>query len=300
MMNILVTGATGFIGGAVVKRLLDKPYNIKILVRDRKRLKNTKGIIICEGDLRDYKTIEKAVRGVDVVINCAAALPHHKLADKDYWNINALGVQNIVNACQKSKVKRLIHISTVGIYDKYKDAYSRSKLEGEKIIKNSLFNSSTVIIRPTIAYGPGDVRPVFLKLFKMVKKGVNISIGGGKNYFHTVYIDNLVNVILKTIEAKSALGEDFIVGDIICPRMKDVTKEIINVSDKICIYIIIPNNIASLVGKIMGKERMVKFVSENRKYKIDKIKKYLGIKSDIGISIGMKRTFDWYKENNLL
>lgn len=299
-MNILVTGATGFIGGAVVKRLLNMPCNIKILVRNKKHLKKITGVTICEGDLRDYKTVEKAIRNVDIVINCAAALPHHKLADKDYWDINATGVQNIVNACQKSKVKRLIHISTVGIYDKYKDAYSRSKLEGEKIIKNSLFNSSTVIIRPTIAYGPGDVRPVFLKLFKMVKKGVNISIGGGENYLHTVYIDNLVDIIVKAIKTKSMLGQNFIVGDIVCPRMKDIVNEIIKVQDKICINIIIPNNIALFMGKIIGKERMVKFVSENKKYKMDKLKKYMVLKSDIGLSTGMKRTFDWYKENNLI
>lgn len=312
-MKILVIGATGFIGGAVVKRLLKESFNVKILVRNKERIKARKEAEINKGDLRDFKSIDNAVKGVDVVINCAAALPHHKLPDKDYWDINVLGVQNIVNACIANKTKKLIHISTVGIYgptnerlvsEKSKfnpeNVYAKSKLEGEKFINNSLFKSSSVIIRPTIAYGPGDIRPVFLRLFKMINKGINISIGKGNNYLHTVYIDNLVDVILKATEKESMLGEDFNVGDIVCPKMKDITREIIRVQNKACVNLVIPTNLALFVGKMTGLERTLKFVSQNRRYRIDKVMKYLKLKSDIGISIGMERTYNWYKQNNLL
>lgn len=312
-MIILVTGATGFIGGAVVKKLLQDRYKVRILVRCKKGLKMSKKVEICEGDLRDYKSIEKAVSNVSVVINCAAILPHHKLDVKDYWDINALGVQNIVNACISSKVNRLIHISTVGIYgptlnknisEKSKpspeDVYAKSKLEAEKFINKSSFNTSSVIIRPTIAYGPGDVRPVFLRLFKMTKSGINIVIGGGGNYFHTVYIDNLVNVIIKTIHLKTVSGKDFIVGDVVCPTMIDIQKEIISVQNRRCFKVCVPKNIAVIVGKIFNIEKTVRFVSENRKYNINKLKKYFDIKSNIGISIGIKRTYNWYKKNNLI
>ena len=312
-MKALVTGATGFIGGAVVKKLLKSNYKVKVFVRNKKTTILPEKLEIVTGDLRNYDSLTKAFVGVDIVVNCAAALPHHKLPNKDYWDINALGVQNVVNACEFNKIKKLIHISTVGIYgntsvkgvdEKSKfnpeDVYARSKLEGEKIIKNNSFNSKSIIIRPTIAYGSGDIRPVFLRLFKMIKTGVNVSIGRGNNYIHTVYIDNLVTVIIKALENESALGKDFIVGDIKCPKMKDIVAEMIRIENKKCLNIVVPENIALLVGKIIGVERTVKFVCENRKYKIDKAKKFFSIRSDIDLSVGLERTYKWYKQHKLL
>lgn len=299
-MNILVTGASGFIGGAVTKKLLGQSSKVTILIRGKTKSLIPSGAKFKTGDLRDYKSLEKGFKNIDIVINCAGALPYHKLQDNDYWDINTKGTQNIVEACLKNKVKRLIHISTVGIYEKYKDVYAKSKLEGEKIIKNSAFKKNSVIIRPTICYGPGDVRPVFLKLFKMIKIGINISIGGGKNYFHTIYIDNLVDVIIKSIDKKSVSGQDFIVGDINCPKMKDITNEIIRVVNKPHLNINVPKKLALLAGKIISLERTVRFVSEDRKYSIDKTIKNFGLKSDIGISFGIERTFNWYKEKKLI
>ncbi|EKD94520.1 MAG: NAD-dependent epimerase/dehydratase [uncultured bacterium] len=312
-MNILITGATGFIGGAVARRLLNTSSNVKILVRDGRKARFSNKITVHKGDIRDYKSVEKAFRKIDVVINCAAALPHHKLPEKDYFDINVSGVQNIVNACIAKKVGRLIHISTVGIYGSTfnkninenskpnpEDAYAKSKYKGEEIINNSIFKSSSVIIRPTIAYGPGDIRPVFLRLFKMINNGINISIGGGNNYFHTVYIDNLVSIILQSIKLNQVLGKDFNVGDTVCPKMNDIVNEIIHIQHKKCVNLVIPTKIAMIAGKLLGIERTVRFVSENRRYDTTKVRNCFKLKDDVGISVGIKRTFDWYKKNNFI
>ena len=145
-MNILVTGATGFIGGAVVKRLSKKNVNVTVLVRDLEENNLPDSVKYKVGDLRDYKSIKKALMGIDVVINCAGALPYHKLKDSEYYDINKTGTENIVNSCMLNNVKRFIHISTVGIYNKKRDAYANSKLEGERIIQSSALNKISVII----------------------------------------------------------------------------------------------------------------------------------------------------------
>lgn len=299
-MKILVTGATGFIGGAVVNRLVSESLDVRVLLRNSKdkcKLNGTKSVI---GDLRNYASIKKALRGIDVVVNCAGALPFHKLKDDEYWDINAKGTKNIVDSCLENKVKKLIHISTIGIFNKRKDAYTLSKLEAEKIITNSRLNKKTVIFRPTICYGPGDLRPVFLRLFKMIKIRLNISIGAGRNYFHTIFIDNLVDIITKSIFLDNVLGNDFNVGDLKCPKMKDITNSIIKSYGKRCVTIVVPLKIALVLSKILGNERTVRFVSEDLKYNMDKLKKYFKIKSDMGIEEGIKKTFDWYVSNKLI
>lgn len=317
-MNILVTGATGFIGGAITKKILNtstltNSNSVKILTTGKEIPSFLKRATICHGDLRDYKSIEEAVSDTDIVINCAAVLPHYKLRDSDYWEVNALGTQNVVDACVVKKVKKLIHISTVGIYgstgnmnisEKSKpspqDVYAKSKLEAEKVIKNSSLAKRSIIIRPTICYGPGDIRPVFLKLFKMTKLGINLSVNGGNSYLHTIYIDNLVNIIVQSVYKQSVLGKDFIVGDIICPRIKDIVDEIIHVQYKKCVNVNIPSNLALTLGRFMGIEKTVKFVSENRKYNIGKMRKYFNVNTNVELSAGIKNTYDWYKNNNIL
>ena len=137
-------------------------------------------------------------------------------------------------------------------------------------------------------------------MFKLINSGLNINIGGGENYFHTIYIDNLVDVIVKSIKLKSVLGEDFIVGDLKCPRMKDITKEIGLVLDKFYLNIYISKNLALFIGKFLGVDKTIRFVADDRIYDIKKVRKYFGLKTDIGISSGIEHTFEWYKVKNIL
>lgn len=302
-MKILVTGADGFVGNALCSRL-SKEKGWKVFAYTIKKY----------GDLGKPDSIQKAIKGVDVAVNCAGALPHGKLGDEVYWNTNVVAVGNIVAACTKYGVKRLVHISTVGIYGatsvkgidekcsvRLTDIYTKTKYEGDQKIWKYIRNGGdAVIIRPTIAYGPGDVRPVFLKLFKMVKKGINISIGDGSNFLHTIYIDNLVEAIYLAVKSKRTLKTDFIIGDGECPTMKEIIATIASVQGKKYVNLVIPKPIGHAVGKLCGMERTVKFVSENRKYSIKKAKKLLGYNPKIGLEEGMQETFVWYSKKRLI
>lgn len=312
-MKILITGATGFIGGSIYKRLQKEPYDIRVLVRKKNAGEFDKKTKIYFGDLRNYDSVKKSVSGVDIVINCAAALPNHKLSIKEYRDINVNGVKYIVKACLASKVKKLIHISTVGIYGPTpptgtdeaftpnpEDIYTKTKFEGDRIVWENKAKLQSVIIRPTIAYGPGDLRPVILRLFRVIKIGINPSIGGGANYLHTVYIDNLVDAIVLAIRKRVASGSDFIIGDEKCPRMDDIIKTIAWVQRKKYLNIFVPKWLAFLVGKPIGLERTVKFVSEDRRYIIDKAKKQLGYRPKVGLMEGMKKAYEWYGQNGFL
>lgn len=326
--NILVTGASGFIGSNLTKKLISQNFRVKVLVRSKSKLikRKIKGRIeVIEGDLTKKESLNSAVKGVDLIFNTAALLPYHNLTPKDYWRVNVLGVENLINACLNHRVNKLIHLSTIGVFgstgDKVlderaplnlTDPYSITKAEGDKIVRSaSKKGLKTVIIRPTIAYGPGDIRPVILSLFSLIKKGLFIPIGKGENYFHTIYIDNLIDGLMLASKKDQGIGEDFIIGDEPCPRFKDLVNEISKVSHVKVRKLYIPKEIAYLLGKVgdlggsIGMNlplttQRVKFVTENKKFKIDKAKKFLAYKPKVKLDEGVNITYSWYKENQYL
>src|SRR5258708_2194010 len=170
--KILVVGASGFIGRNLVDKLCEEKAEVYILIRKKKDLKlfDSLNLRYNIGDLLDYKSLVKATKNINIVFNASGALPYHKLLDKEYWNTNVIGIENLVKASIKNKVDKFIHISTVGIYGEKAlnidektpvnphGAYSTSKLEGERVIQKYKNKIKTVIIRPTLAYGPKDTR----------------------------------------------------------------------------------------------------------------------------------------------
>lgn len=327
-MNILVTGSTGFIGANLTKKLVQKGYKTRVLVRENSKLDKISGlpVEIIYGDLTDLGSLMKALKDIDIVFNLAAGLPHHKLSEHEYKLVNVDGVKNLIEASIKNKIKRLIHISTVGIYgptdiigfnEKSKlnltDPYTKTKAQGDNLIFDAVKKNKfpAIIIRPTIAYGPGDTRPGFSNLFPLINKGIFIPIGNCNNYFHTIYIENLINALLITINKKNIIGGDFIIGDDPCPKMIDVLKAIVKAEQVSLPNYFIPIPIAMFLAKIfeIGAKfgfftplniQRVNFITQNRRYNIDKAKKMLGYIPQVGLDEGMRETFLWYKEHGYI
>lgn len=327
-MKVLVTGGTGFIGSNLTRRLVDLGHEVNVLVRPGSNLGKIEGLDVekTTGDLGDYQSLVKAVNGRDVVFNLAAGLPYHKLSAQEYELTNVIGVKNMVNACLEKKVSRLVHVSTVGVYGPTKarganektplnltDAYCRTKAAGDKYIFGAIKTQKlrAVIVRPTIAYGPGDTRPGFLNLFALIKKRMFVPVGDGENYFHTIYIENLIDGLLLAAQQKNILGEDFIIGDNPCPKMKEVIQTIARVEEAPMPIFNIPTSIAFLagqVGDIAGLANLpfplntqrVNFITQNRRYIIKKASKKLGYKPKIGLEEGIKRTYLWYQKHGFV
>lgn len=324
--RILVTGASGFIGKNLVERLLTEKKKVKALVRnigDAKFFRD-QNVEVFMGDLLNKKSLDEPTKNVDIVFNLAGGLPHHHLSDIDYWNINVLGTRNLISFALKNKVKSFVHISTVGIYgtapinvsERSKpnpsDVYSRSKLKGEEIVKQFQRKGlPTTIIRPTIAYGPWDTRPGFFDLFKLAKRNLLFPIGEGHNYFHTIYVENLIDALLLAVTKSSAIGEDFIIGDDPCPRMRDIYNNILLAVNKPIPSYYLPTNLAYRVSDILKKlkflgipqllnDRRIDFLTQSKQYSIDKAKKILGYSPRVDIKNGINLTYNWYNKHGLL
>ncbi len=230
--NVLVTGATGFIGSHVAEALLRRGDRVVALVRpnaDAAFLESC-GATIARGDLTDPMSLTAAVQDIDVVVHCAA-----KVGDwgplEDYRRVNVEGLRALCDAVLGKPLHRLVHLSSLGVYearhhygtdegepipDRHIDGYTQSKVEAERLVlqyhrKQQL---PVVVLRPGFVYGPRD-RTVLPRLIERLKERSVIYIAGGKYALNTTYVGNLVEAVLRAIDApaEQVVGEIFNITD---------------------------------------------------------------------------------------
>ncbi|MBT8115423.1 MAG: NAD-dependent epimerase/dehydratase family protein, partial [Arenicella sp.] len=223
-MRVLVTGATGFTGGALVRKLVAQGYEVVALVRrsaDSTSLGKL-GVELVYGDISESEPVSKAAQGADIIYHLAAVYRTAGHSDDYYHAVNVGGVQNIIDAALRHQVGRTVHCSTIGVHGDVKeipsneesplnpgDIYQRTKLAGEQLFADAMHAGLPgAIFRPGAIYGPGDMR--LLKMFKQIKRGFFPLFGGGENLYHLSYIDDLTDGIILCGEHPQALGECFI------------------------------------------------------------------------------------------
>ncbi len=178
-MKALVTGATGFIGSSLVKELLARGYLVKVLVRSDSTRRNIDGLGVerAVGDLRDRETLDRALKGCDVLFHVAAAYSFWTPNPKQIYETNVGGTEKLLSAALERGVQKVVYTSTestVGIprnggvgneglvsrADQLSGHYKKSKLEAEKVaLRICMEGLPLVVVNPTTPMGPGDVRP---------------------------------------------------------------------------------------------------------------------------------------------
>ena len=230
-MTSLVTGATGFVGSAVVRRLLDVGHEVRVLVRADSNRANLKGlkIQVAEGDLRDRLSLDQAVTGCDALFHVAADYRLWSLRPKDLYDSNVDGSLNIVSAAADAGVARIIYTSSVATLGVNADGtpateqasarleqmvghYKRSKFIAERELRKYALRQrlSMVIVNPSTPIGPRDIKPtptgrVILqaaagRMPAYVNTGLNI-----------VHVEDVADGHLLAYE-KGKVGERYILG----------------------------------------------------------------------------------------
>ena len=207
-MKIVVTGGAGFLGMHLASYLFNKGYQLTLVdiqPFDKKEYSQNHRLELC--DIRDKNKLDDLIKGVDIIIHAAAALPLWKKEDILSTNVN--GTRNILDLSRKYKIKRVIFISSTAVYGVPKKhpieeddprigvgPYGQSKIEAEdlcfKAIKQGL---NVTIIRPKTFVGTGRLG-VFEILFDWIHDGKKIPvIGNGKNRYQLLDVDDLVETI---------------------------------------------------------------------------------------------------------
>jgi nucleoside-diphosphate-sugar epimerase len=210
----LVTGATGFIGGHLVRKLAALGESVRCLVRRQTAL--PPGVETAIGDLVSGHGLVDSLRGVDSVIHLAGVTK--ALRAEDYYTGNARATETLVRALSGRAV-RLVHVSSLAAIGPSSDGtpvgedaephpltnYGRSKLEAERVVRR-LFPEA-VIVRPPVVYGPRDT-DVF-PLLKSISKGLILEISGGERWFSAIYVEDLVEGLLAAAHSRNGSGRAY-------------------------------------------------------------------------------------------
>lgn len=217
-MKAFITGASGFIGSHLVRRLLRKEWDVRLLLHEEEIPAQNRCELI-QGDITDPSTLKGAFKDIDLIFHLAAALGAFPFPKKEFFRINAHGAANVLGEAQKEGVKKIIHLSSAGVLGMVKEgevagedypphpitSYEKSKLEGERTALGfARSGMDIVVIRPGWVYGPGDKRS--FKLIKAISKRTFFMVAGGEAQQTPVYIDDLVEGILLCAE-KGRKGE---------------------------------------------------------------------------------------------
>ncbi len=327
-MTSLVTGATGFIGEALVRKLLDRGEDVRVLVRSRAKLERLGLPVddVVEGDITDPDAVRRATEGIDVVYAIAGTFREAQLADRDYRAVNVEAVGTLLNAAIENGVARVVHCSTCGIHGSINGSpadenheirpvgiYEETKAAGERLAfeLGRADGVEVTAIRPTPVYGPGDTR--LLKLFKLARRSPTILIGDGMAAYHLVYIDDLTDAFLLAGTTPGVAGEAFLIGGPEIPSLNEILRTLAALDGREKLdFVRVPAKPVWLAGWLCEAvcrpigvnppiyRRRVEFFMNNRAYKIDKARNLLGYEPKVSLREGLSRTAEWYRKQGLL
>ncbi len=330
--RLLVTGAAGFIGGALFRRLNNMGLDVIGTVlfpyeRDQIRRTGGKSEVL---DLASSEPWDDVLNGVDIVINVAAMFNETEATEAEYDRVNHIGVMKLAETAARLGCERFVHVSTVGVHGDVKefpaketspynpmDLYHRTKLAGEVALlglAKTLPPEGMVVTanRPAMVYGPGDMRQ--LKLFKAVLSRRFAMIGSGRTWAHFGYIEDQVDSLLlsATQPREHVHGEAFNIASGEPTQLNDIVAAIAKLGGvpkpKLKVPLLPVMTLAIAIELLCRpfrirpplSRRRVGFFTHNRGFDLSKAQAKLGYRSQWGLDRGIAETIRWYRKQNLV
>ena len=313
-----ITGATGFVGGALVAHLLaTSARTLKVAVRDS-RLESAGRLEVVKVDaLAPDNCWKEFVTGVEVVVHCAARV--HVLAEsasdpyQEYHRANVLGTLNLAEQAAAAGVKRFVFISSVKVNGEAtasghafeadapprpQDPYGVSKMEAERGLRELARRTAmeVVIIRPVLVYGPG-VKANFLNMMRWLDKGVPLPLGAVHNRRSLVALDNLTDLITTCISHPAAANQTFLVSDDRDLSTTQLLRQIGNALGKPARLLPIPTWLLKGLAAGLGKKNISQRLCGSLQVDISKTRNMLGWAPPVTVEEAMRKTARYYQEH---
>ncbi|MDX1541828.1 MAG: NAD(P)-dependent oxidoreductase [Geminicoccaceae bacterium] len=330
--RLLVTGAAGFIGGALMRRLAAAgckvtgtvlyPHEAETLRREGHRAEVL--------DLASDEPFDRFVADTDIVFHIAAMFQETEHGEELYEKVNATGALRLCEAAARTGVERFVHCSTVGVHGNVKetpcretspynpmDHYHRTKLQGERAIlefARTLPADGMVVTvnRPAMVYGPGDLR--MLKFFRAILQRRFYMIGSGEVLAHLGYIDDQTESFLLSatapreqvhLEAFNIASDEPITLNEMARTVADVGGVEIPRLHIPVLPVWLAGLICEMAWKPFGRRpplfrRRVGFFTHNRAFDLTKARERLGYTSNWDHRRGIAETIAWYRAQGLV
>ncbi len=318
-MSILITGATGFIGSHLTEAL-SKIYSVRCLVRRRSNTDGLKDLNVglAYGDLLDKDSLGPALDGIDLVYHLAGEVYSRKKGD--YYKGNVLATQNLLEACKEKGTKRIIFLSSTGVYKPtYTKAplteeaecdpisiYGKTKLDAEGVVKR--YNIPWVIVRAPVIYGPHQKSVLNRFFLDAINKGKIYIFGSGDNLRSLCFIDNLVDGLVLLADKPDVDGKTYILSDYLPYSYNEMIEPMSKALQHKLKLVQLPSflgnfswGINSLLGNVFGLSFVelyaIKKTQFHDAYDITKAREEIGYNPSISLETGIKRTIDWIKNS---
>ncbi len=283
--KILVTGATGFIGRHLVKKLIASgQYQVIAISRFPEKAKNlkSKGVKLIKADITKWVDLGELVRlPIDIIVHCAASVESKKKKVLD--KVNATGTENICKLAVELGVERFIYLSSVAVVSGNKQVpltenlphsatniYGQSKLEAEKkVLVYRRKGLPIIILRPPMVYGEDEPHAIPF-LLKFLRRRLVFLPEGGKHKLHLAYVENVAAAIIFALKSKQMFEGSFFVADQEVLTAKEVFKKMaegIGAKPPFCI----PFFLTPACCKIPFFGKHFKFFLKDRVYNTEKI-----------------------------
>ena len=224
--NVMITGGTGFIGGRLAEVLcLSSEAQVSIMARNPAKTSRIARfpVAFCYGDVSSPEDVRKAVEGQDIVFHCA----YGSQGDAETQRlVNVEGTRNIIHAAAEAGVRRVVHVSTIEVYEpvdgsiseespKYSGeiVYAASKLEAERLAltEGQRLGIEVSVVQPTVVYGPYGTFWTVRPLMEM-RQGRIVLIDGGTGLCNAVYVDDVVAGLMLAATRSEAVGEKILIS----------------------------------------------------------------------------------------
>lgn len=316
--SIAITGATGFVGGAVSRYLSARPgFSVRVAVR---------GDYVKPGNAVEFFTVRSIepdvqwkdfVEGVDVIVHAAARV--HVMNDTstdpeaEYLRINVAGTLNLAEQAAAADVKRFIFISSVKVNGEASsltepfsanqlpnpsDPYGVSKAMAEQGLRELAARTGmeVVIIRPVLVYGPG-VRANFLSMMRWLDKGIPLPLGAINNRRSLVALDNLVDLIATCITHPAAANQTFLVSDGQDLSTTQLLRQMAKALGKPARLIPVPMWLLTTVATLLGKRDFSQRLCGSLQVDMTKTCTMLGWTPPVSVEKALKKTAQYYLEH---
>lgn len=327
-MKVLVTGATGFIGGRIIEALLEDGHDVVGMVRATSNCEGLpKNIEVKEADLFDIESLENAVQGVEVVIHCAAYFDFYPSDEELMFKVNIEGTKNLMNSCVGTSVERFIYCSTAetmgvirfppGTEDtelRPDYSYGESKVLAEQAIREITADTGLphIILRPTGVMGEGDLYVMYEVAHELYTGSLFVLPSDLSGQFMYTYIDDVVSGFLAALTPMAALNNTII----LCPDEPMTWEELMELMvenlgvkpPRFRVPRVLAKYGMALLSPFKNRKRTtfmwhmkaVDMIFGNRVYSNDKAKRILGWTPKVTMEEGYRRAIKWYFEQGLL
>ena len=308
-MKILVTGASGFVGRAVCRRMLDLGWSVRGGVRRIDAILPNGAEKVLVGEITGETDWSDALQGIDVVIHLAARV--HVMQEKssdplaEFRKVNVEGTLRLAEDAAKAGVKRLVYVSSIKVngeatFDRPfsesdepnpQDPYGISKHEAEMALQKISAETGleVVIVRPPLVYGPG-VGGNFARMLGWIEKGIPLPLGSVRNRRSMIYVENLADALIHCATRPEAANETFLVSDaetVSTPELVRILSEKMGVKPAI---FPLPLALLAMLGKLAGKSAEIERLTGSLEIDSSGIREKLGWQPQFDLDKGLSDT----------